>query len=104
MKNDKPKFTPGPWKVEKHDGKTEIWSASHFVATTYHALFYSAEKHGLEPQNANLLAAAPDMFEALRCFIEGFDEKKNGKDTRQKYLGKAIILGEYALAKARGES
>lgn len=93
-----PKHTPGPWRVERHDGKTEIWSQNHFVARVDDALFMSAKKHGLEDGNARLIAAAPEMLEALASalnFINGYGEQT-----------KAGIIYEIksAIAKARGES
>lgn len=34
------KHTPGPWKVEKHETKLEIWSNNQFIATPNHNLFF----------------------------------------------------------------
>lgn len=59
------KHTPGPWKIETHNNKIEVWSNNQFIATPHHDLFFSAEKHGNIEANAKLIASAPDMLEAL---------------------------------------
>ena len=80
--NEQPKFTPGPWKAWGHnvyragagDG-ANICAMSELRATT--------EVRHTEPSfnsphletiyaNARLIAAAPEMYEALRSMVAGF--------------------------------
>ena len=88
-----PKWTEGPWLFEPH-GET-------------HALYSRRDdtKHGLRLMNladgdrnfianANLIAAAPELYEALCDMV-------SDRDCLSK---KTIEFAERALAKARGES
>lgn len=100
MKTKKEKFTPGPWRVERHEKKIEIWSANHFVATPEHDLFFSAEKHGLKEANAHLIAAAPEMFEALESICQFYSDNIESCPVA---LQTFVDLAEQALSKARGE-
>lgn len=76
-------FTPGPWKAKFHAAKDEFEitddSRQMFIAKVYG---YDADAQ--RDANANLIAAAPDMYEALEytksildSLIEqfGWDEK-----------------------------
>lgn len=71
------KHTPGPWKVEVHkDGQlpdwnsqtkhTEIWSQNTHVATIHEHV----RKNSPDAANARLIAAAPEMLEALKLVNE----------------------------------
>jgi hypothetical protein len=65
----KSKHTPGPWKVERHgmnfqdcDTDTEIWNQNTHIATINEA----HGQHEVDDQaNARLIAAAPEMLDAL---------------------------------------
>lgn len=102
-----PKFTPGPWRVcrsnEDFDGPfyalddddyerpiNAIRSKSETVACA-HDLFEFDEA------NANLIASAPDLYEALEDLLyqAKFSESEGGWDFKQ---------ARAALAKARGEA
>ena len=84
------KFTPGPWSVcadrayvDGPDGKV--------VA---HCCY---ERHPSEEYaNADLIAAAPDLYEALEAFIAGADTGYISVDVDK--------FARAALARARGES
>jgi len=84
------KHTPGPWEIE-YDDLTEEWIV--FWETG------SAEVGGANAaNNANLIAAAPEMYEALgRAYAS---TKYSG------WLADSQLLGciEKAIAKAKGQT
>jgi hypothetical protein len=62
------KYTPGPWEYN--------WNATRWVidSAPAHAIACTA---GYEPENkanARLIAAAPELVEALRGFVDGAGE------------------------------
>ena len=73
---DKLKFkgTPGPWFVDEHGDIVD--SNSESIADVWIAV------DGNEEANARLIAAAPDMLEALLLFVE-----INNKDYSNESLG-----------------
>ena len=83
------KYTPGLWK---HDD-TSIYSDKyeHDIATLY---FEHGEPYSLEEfeANANLIAAAPELLEALEDIINA-----NGMYEER------IVNAKKAIAKAKGE-
>jgi hypothetical protein len=103
-----PKWTPGPWRngdpknlmspghvMAKRDG----WSSGYLVAACCGAS--DSSDRGLRFEqiaNADLIAAAPDLYAALdamlRCEAEGGDLED---------LRRVNAAAEAALAKARGE-
>lgn len=112
------KFTPGPWRVEESWGKGRdepkesmrlcfhsiLDSNDNFVASTW-----------AEPNkpNAHLIAAAPEMFEALENALGVFNEREcscDGEYDDGRLVGHACYFHRIeqdlksAIAKARGES
>ena len=78
-------FTPGPWIAEVHElseGPSGI---------VYDRNGYRVGTDHLTPADAHLIAAAPELYEALRmCLLNGnLDEQER-------------CMGEAALRKARG--
>ena len=93
-----PKFTPGPWKVERYGENSVIRAADQCVGEVYRSEF--------EPQtlptkyNAALIAAAPDLYAALSQLDDAFISATNwAGDPPQE-----IVNARAALRKARGES
>ena len=92
------KFTPGPWtkwrnSVHSEDGIC-IAECGNSVRTTH----LSEEE---SEANTNLIAAAPELLEALEAIIKGLeasDEEGLIGHTEQ------IINAKAAIAKARGEA
>jgi len=75
----------GPWEIE-YDDLTEEWIVSWKTG--------SAEVGGLyAANNANLIAAAPEMLEALETLLEEGDTNST-----------AVLCAEQAVAKAKGET
>ena len=98
----KSKFTPGPWEYDEHGQFIhKNGDLSRRIADIRGYGWLSLVK-GMEPaakelnSNAALIAAAPDLYEAL--------EKIATKSLPNPAPGQKIIkLAEVALAKARGE-
>ena len=83
-----PKWTPGPW-IEEEDG-LEVRAASNYKMVA--ATLGSEERLA----NANLIAAAPELYEALEIICR-FSLPKGGDQIV------AFAQAFKALAKARGE-
>ena len=85
------KHTPGPWK---YNGKTDIYGASGATICE----LYRGYEHISECQaNANLIAAAPDLLEALTRLRDA------EKAPRGEWID-AIANADIAIAKAKGEA
>ena len=96
------KFTPGPWRYEYEDGYCgELIGANGGMICTFTD----------EPNeaNANLIAAAPDLYEALKEVLLaerlGTRPPETAMQAEEKLdrIKHAVIKAEAALAKARGE-
>lgn len=102
--NPETKFTKGPWRVDpghKHDIQT---SGGEFeIASVAGSVLRVGEKPDFDARtaNAHLIAAAPEMYEALVSLLTAIDVVQaipgpKGLELRQK--------ASAALAKARGGS
>ena len=94
------KFTPAPWELhERYNGILDIGKEGDFDDETG---CNKVIAHAIDTEsNANLIAAAPDLYVALEeilelCFFIAPDIQSNLIDNANKALAKA-------LAKARGE-
>lgn len=98
-----PKFTPAPWFAVGHEHYIDVvikWPDSdeiHQHCPTVASVFFSSTINGYDKDvasaNANLIASAPDLYEALLFAMESIDP-----DNRD-----AFETCNAALAKARGE-
>lgn len=109
------KFTPGPWKAEFREyGGYDCMSASWSIVSDeseFATLDCRTRDHANDPQqeaNANLMAAAPELFDALKELHEISGEAnipmENSKSVR--LMGKFLATrekAEAAIKKARGE-
>lgn len=86
MKDSEPKFTPGPWHIE------DMWhildKSGYMIAST------SQRQDEEETANAQLIAAAPDMY-ALLEEIASYEEL---------HVNTFVPAIRELLAKARGEA
>ena len=86
------KHTPGPWRVGKGKYGYQIWQdvkkgfGNHWIAN-----LKCESCPADEVPNAHLIAAAPDLLEALECLL-----KADHDDVR--------AMARAAIAKARGEA
>ena len=112
-KEESPKHTPGPWKIESDiDGRSwgyiypengEVLpggSRPPAVARVCHSRPQSATE---VYANAHLIAAAPDLLEALKLLYEG-----NAEYIRLNHLGevhhnRSMQMARDAIAKAEGK-
>jgi hypothetical protein len=95
--------TPGPWRIGKQGGSVvadipipEIGGSD---CIEYYGGHLVAES--ITPSNAKLIAAAPDMLEALQFIVEQTSEPANAGHTLGAYqLGAGIDMARKAIAKA----
>jgi len=87
------KWTKGPWVISKHCSTLVLNEDGRSIATT--GGYQSNTEITLHENeaNAHLIAAAPDMYEALKEILSGYDVPNS-----------ACVSAHKALAKADGES
>ena len=97
---DQPKWTPGPWRYDRTNGSPT--TGEHMIAGAKPG--YLAEVRdcgsGDVRANAHLIAAAPDMAEAL-------EKALNFITNTESEMGETLPCGDAAraaLAKARGQA
>ena len=88
------KHTPGPWEAIHYAG-TDAYSD--VVAGRVALVDGSHSNPLLSPEDARLIAAAPDMFEALRDIASYYDPSFGD------YANTLATKAQKALAKASGE-
>lgn len=86
------KHTPGPWQARTGRANTSV-----YVEGTQHAVAV-----GCKEPDARLIAAAPDMLEALREMLRQF-EPANDLDDATPEMDDAVTLTRAAIAKATEE-
>lgn len=89
------KFTPGPWVAKGTDIFTgyPVGRSQEPEEIIYAMQLYEVE--GTQEANARLIAAAPDMYEALKAIIES-------GEIPLCYSDKLVVMAKQALAKAEG--
>ncbi len=71
----KTKFTPGPWALCPYrPGDKKLWINGPAIQIDYDDV-----DHDEEMANAKLVAAAPELFEALRMVCDECDESVSSK-------------------------
>lgn len=93
--------TKGPWKIEINDGELEIWSQNTFIAGVTHDLYFTTEKSGQHAANAALIAAAPEMLEALESIYKKLCSEKF--QYLQDDFENELLSIEKCFEKARGK-
>jgi len=92
------KHTPGPWHVSNG---VQIRSERHQIAKVW------MMRDGEGNANARLIAAAPDLLEALKGFSSYVRDEQNSTDGAVTYSTTTInhwaFLARAAIAKATGE-
>lgn len=96
---DEPKWTPGPWEMRRDGVVTESGDNNRFrfipiISPWREDAFFEAGEvgHDTAKANARLIAAAPDLYEALNAL-----DKYGHTDAVWRHA-------KAALAKARGET
>lgn len=91
-------YTPGPWLFEDNrDGTFSVWTRQPHIGTL--VTVHDEDMNGAYPveANAKLIAAAPDLFEALSEFLELYETDEGCIELPQYCAATA------AIAKARGD-
>ena len=84
-------YTPGPWKVQTFSAKT------YMISTFQNGLI---AQHVPGEANARLIAAAPELYEALENLLEACQLHVG---IRRTPIFQAMHQATAALAKARGD-
>lgn len=92
------RWTPGPWLVSE-TGSVVAASDSGYVAEPYDGRHTLQNDAAITAANAHLIAAAPEMYEALAAVIGDYEAHMRGHE----YVPTPLIAARAALAKARGE-
>ena len=91
------KFTPGPWAVEIGPGRPEDGTVVEVLSKSGECIadvYVAADSHVAD---ADLIAAAPDLYDALEAMLEADDAEDF------EAFSVAIVAARAALAKARGK-
>lgn len=93
------KFTPGPWDVEEMpSGRVTVTAGQFFICG-------DENSYGVIDANAHLIAAAPELYEALETAIEEIKHlRKLAGDNGAMIDDTDFVEGIAALSKARGEA
>ena len=95
------KHTPGPWEAEElFDGETSLGISIKAGRDEV------AHISGIGPQdfdNATLLAAAPDLLEALYLALPFIEDCAIDDCYKPGYVNKSLVSIKAAIAKATGE-
>lgn len=89
------KHTPGPWRTDLYDGTLVIDPDGVPVATTT-GDYESADEYAVMEADALLIAAAPDLLEAL-IDLAGAGAEAWGEDRP------CVRIARAAIAKAKGQ-
>ncbi|HBC94336.1 MAG TPA: hypothetical protein DCZ10_15915 [Pelotomaculum sp.] len=103
----KSEFTPGPWKARDYtNNEGDVWIDCNAFACkgkgkslggTLATVHKNGTGKGTMEANARLIAAAPDMYEALKRIMDELPAKRDWLDPVSEQMALA------ALAKAEGE-
>ena len=94
------KHTKGKWVAHQIEETDEfaIFSLNTFIAQTENSMINEEPTKSEKQANANLIAAAPEMFKALKAMTKLFEERVPYPNNTQRY--KQAIK---AIAKAEGK-
>jgi len=95
--------TPGPWTHEGQGDITGIEDNGFGRGPVDVCSVYLRTVEGRHEANARLIAAAPDLLEALEAWISYHDDEEDGVDSMLRYA-KAIDMTRAAIARAKGDA
>lgn len=97
------KCSPGPWEVKREGEDIVVMADGQYIATCHMTGFIGedADPVGTTSANANMSAAAPEMYEALKACVSVLEDIKCGREwgAIEEYIEEAID----AIAKAEGK-
>lgn len=96
----KTKFTPGPWKYQKQNGSPT--TGPHMISGSKPG--YLAEVRdcgsGDVEANARLIAAAPELLNMLKEYVQDYDENYGEDGATDDYVNDMAKRARAAIAKA----
>jgi hypothetical protein len=98
MKNQKSGHTPGPWSVDTRGGGLTVRATD----KPNHNAWDTAHITGGNAANAALIAAAPDLLEALEALQAEAWTRRTGNVNKDYGLLIADSAARAAIAKAKG--
>ena len=103
--SDAPRWTPGPWTTWDHGAGWEIFSLGDCEIP-----LIPKRHHGFEREDAYLISAAPDLYDACtfgKSFLTKLEEGSEPRDPlramRRKFHAPLHAILDAAMQKARGE-
>ena len=97
------KYTPAPWSANWNGYYYQIDSESDGQIGDVCASLFIDDKKDKGKTNARLIAAAPELLEALTFIVEQITNEKNANHTLEAYThGVGIDMAKKAIAKANG--
>lgn len=100
MSDRKEKFTPGPWRYKKGRKSHYEWGCL-FTAKRGRIFLFGCEN--LSKDDSHLIAAAPDLYEALDMAVKDLITAANMLPDIDLALLETAKRAHSVLAKARGE-
>lgn len=105
--------TPGPWEIRKPKGPHDRAIVEHEIVGTYESPFVGAKEikicgiHNQIEANVKLIAASPDLLEALELLLKSVSEREPFTDAgmweHKLQRKEAEDKARAAIAKAKGE-
>lgn len=99
-----PKWTPGPWRWQNQQDicRSRLIGAHGEVLdhSAYEGMWFARYDDDEDAANANLIAAAPELYEALDNMLSEIRAFEASSDA----VFGSTFLAEAAMAKARGET
>lgn len=103
-----PKHTPGPWFYSQESIDPD-W---YIVKINGGLIVANVNSHLRQVANARIIAAAPDLLEALHAIVEARDALEaarmlsdfGGECAAQEFVDRAIYAARAAIAKAEGNA
>ena len=100
----KPAFTPGPWRVAgERDYRTLAFGVFE-LEHNWRIADVRATNEKIGQANATLIAAAPDMYEALKNIVTRFENCCRASGNDAEWVADATKMHRAALAKAEGRT
>ncbi len=110
------KFTPGPWFIKQSEEIRSPYSSTNVSSTritildepggqyqSRHVIAQVAKGNGRGEANAALIAAAPEMYYALKHYFDLIQRADYGDIVAEQKIFEDICYIEGALHKAEGE-
>ncbi len=91
------KHTKGPWKVERHEF-LEIWNQNTHIAII-NEIHEGVQDGYMNQSNAQLIAAAPEMFEFIKKFKDEYIRNYSRTEWHENYSSIQFLID-----KVRGET